>query len=156
MDDLRQKLRMRGLRCHPMYCRSSTRLQTVPLLASRAQALRYIRLGEQGHSINVDLCCWAEMSLHCLQHFGNHSFHLIKLLKLRAIRGPNRMRGVCCKQLLGEWLVMYPVMPDNQQRTRSDKKREERMGRRSGKGTRKIRRMEKTNWCSFFFFFLYK
>ncbi|KAB1213657.1 putative sucrose-phosphate synthase 2 [Morella rubra] len=41
VDDLRQKLRMRGLRCHPMYCRSSTRLQTVPLLASRAQALRY-------------------------------------------------------------------------------------------------------------------
>ncbi|KAG2726474.1 hypothetical protein I3760_01G114500 [Carya illinoinensis] len=41
VDDLRQKLRMRGLRCHSMYCRSSTRLQTIPLLASRAQALRY-------------------------------------------------------------------------------------------------------------------
>lgn len=41
VDDLRQKLRLRGLRCHPMYCRSSTRLQVVPLLASRAQALRY-------------------------------------------------------------------------------------------------------------------
>nr|XP_011467975.1 PREDICTED: probable sucrose-phosphate synthase 2 [Fragaria vesca subsp. vesca] len=33
---------MRGLRCHPMYCRSSTRMQIVPLLASRAQALRYL------------------------------------------------------------------------------------------------------------------
>ncbi|KAE8651762.1 hypothetical protein Csa_005970 [Cucumis sativus] len=42
VDDLRQKLRMRGLRCHPMYCRSSTRMQIVPLLASRAQALRYL------------------------------------------------------------------------------------------------------------------
>ncbi|KAJ4955671.1 hypothetical protein NE237_012454 [Protea cynaroides] len=42
VDDLRQKLRMRGLRCHPMYCRNSTRLQVVPLLASRAQALRYL------------------------------------------------------------------------------------------------------------------
>lgn len=42
VDDLRQKLRMRGLRCHPMYCRNSTRLQIVPLLASRAQALRYL------------------------------------------------------------------------------------------------------------------
>ncbi|KAF5465043.1 hypothetical protein F2P56_015075 [Juglans regia] len=41
VDDLRQKLRMRGLRCHSMYCRNSTRLQTIPLLASRAQALRY-------------------------------------------------------------------------------------------------------------------
>ncbi|XP_010264121.1 PREDICTED: probable sucrose-phosphate synthase 3 isoform X2 [Nelumbo nucifera] len=40
VDDLRQKLRMRGLRCHPMYCRNSTRMQVVPLLASRSQALR--------------------------------------------------------------------------------------------------------------------
>ncbi|CAN8295565.1 unnamed protein product [Cochlearia groenlandica] len=39
IDDLRQKLRLRGLRCHPMYCRNSTRLQIVPLLASRSQAL---------------------------------------------------------------------------------------------------------------------
>ncbi|GMI70029.1 sucrose phosphate synthase 3F, sucrose phosphate synthase B [Hibiscus trionum] len=42
VDDLKQKLRMRGLRCHPMYCRNSTRIQVVPLLASRAQALRYL------------------------------------------------------------------------------------------------------------------
>ncbi|XP_042513696.1 probable sucrose-phosphate synthase 3 isoform X2 [Macadamia integrifolia] len=42
VDDLRQKLRMRGLRCHPMYCRNSTRMQVVPFLASRAQALRYL------------------------------------------------------------------------------------------------------------------
>lgn len=55
VDDLRQKLRMRGLRCHSMYCRSSTRLQTIPLLASRAQALRYIQLGARGNVIKVDL-----------------------------------------------------------------------------------------------------
>ncbi|XP_072969841.1 probable sucrose-phosphate synthase 2 [Typha angustifolia] len=42
IDDLRQKLRMRGLRCHLMYCRNSTRLQVIPLLASRSQALRYL------------------------------------------------------------------------------------------------------------------
>ncbi|KAJ0035597.1 hypothetical protein Pint_25467 [Pistacia integerrima] len=42
VDDLRQKLRMRGLRCHLMYCRNSTRIQIVPLLASRSQALRYL------------------------------------------------------------------------------------------------------------------
>ncbi|XP_071705969.1 probable sucrose-phosphate synthase 2 [Rutidosis leptorrhynchoides] len=41
VDDLRQKFRMRGLRCHLMYCRNSTRLQLIPLLASRSQALRY-------------------------------------------------------------------------------------------------------------------
>nr|QNR00778.1 sucrose phosphate synthase [Canna indica] len=42
VDDLRQKLRMRGLRCHLMYCRNATRLQVIPLLASRSQALRYL------------------------------------------------------------------------------------------------------------------
>ncbi|GAB2267231.1 sporulation-specific protein 2 [Dionaea muscipula] len=42
VDDLRQRLRMRGLRCHLMYCRNSTRLQVIPLLASRSQALRYL------------------------------------------------------------------------------------------------------------------
>ncbi|KAJ9541601.1 hypothetical protein OSB04_028107 [Centaurea solstitialis] len=41
VDDLRQKFRMRGLRCHIMYCRNSTRMQVIPLLASRSQALRY-------------------------------------------------------------------------------------------------------------------
>ncbi|KAK2993273.1 hypothetical protein RJ640_022112, partial [Escallonia rubra] len=42
VDGMRQKLRMRGLRCHLMYCRNSTRMQVIPLLASRAQALRYL------------------------------------------------------------------------------------------------------------------
>ncbi|XP_027331598.1 probable sucrose-phosphate synthase 2 isoform X1 [Abrus precatorius] len=42
VDDLRQKLRMRGLRCHPMYCRRLSRMHVIPLLASRAQALRYL------------------------------------------------------------------------------------------------------------------
>ncbi|OAY80468.1 putative sucrose-phosphate synthase 2, partial [Ananas comosus] len=42
VDKLREKLRIRGLRCHLMYCRNSTRLQVIPLLASRSQALRYL------------------------------------------------------------------------------------------------------------------
>ncbi|KAL3506429.1 hypothetical protein ACH5RR_031811 [Cinchona calisaya] len=42
VDDMRQKLRMRGLRCHLMYCGNSTRMQVIPLLASRSQALRYL------------------------------------------------------------------------------------------------------------------
>lgn len=42
VDELRQKLRMRGLRCHAMYCRVSSRMHVIPLLASRAQALRYL------------------------------------------------------------------------------------------------------------------
>lgn len=42
VDEMRERLRMRGLRCHIMYCRNSTRLQVVPLLASRSQALRYL------------------------------------------------------------------------------------------------------------------
>ncbi|KAJ6840890.1 putative sucrose-phosphate synthase 2 [Iris pallida] len=68
VDELRQKLRMRGLRCHLMYCRNSTRLQVVPLLASRSQALRYlfvrwgmsvmnmyVILGEKGDSDREEL-----------------------------------------------------------------------------------------------------
>lgn len=42
IDELRQKVRLRGLRCHLMYCRNLTRLQIIPLLASRSQALRYL------------------------------------------------------------------------------------------------------------------
>lgn len=34
IDELRQKLRMKGLRFHPMYCRGSSRMQVIPLLAS--------------------------------------------------------------------------------------------------------------------------
>ncbi|KAJ1704093.1 hypothetical protein LUZ63_003872 [Rhynchospora breviuscula] len=42
VDYLRSMLRIRGVRCHIMYCRNSTRLQIIPLLASRSQALRYL------------------------------------------------------------------------------------------------------------------
>lgn len=42
IDEMRERMRMRGLRCHLMYCRNATRLQVVPLLASRSQALRYL------------------------------------------------------------------------------------------------------------------
>eukprot|EP00897_Mesotaenium_endlicherianum_P008893 jgi/Mesen1/8031/ME000427S07320 len=41
-DALRKRLRMRGLRCHVVYCRSATTLHLLPLHASRAQALRYL------------------------------------------------------------------------------------------------------------------
>ncbi|XP_010252403.1 PREDICTED: probable sucrose-phosphate synthase 4 [Nelumbo nucifera] len=44
IDDLRQKLRMRGFRCNLVYTRASTRLNVVPLFASRAQALRYLSI----------------------------------------------------------------------------------------------------------------
>ncbi|KAF0916521.1 hypothetical protein E2562_007599 [Oryza meyeriana var. granulata] len=42
IDEMRERMRMRGLRCHLIYCRNATRLQVVPLLASRSQALRYL------------------------------------------------------------------------------------------------------------------
>ncbi|KAF9603973.1 hypothetical protein IFM89_039327 [Coptis chinensis] len=41
-DELRQKLRMRGFRCNLVYSCAATRLNVVPLFASRAQALRYL------------------------------------------------------------------------------------------------------------------
>jgi sucrose-phosphate synthase len=42
VDDLRQRLRMRGFRCNLVYTRAATRLNVVPLFASRVQALRYL------------------------------------------------------------------------------------------------------------------
>ncbi|KAM7253209.1 hypothetical protein ACFE04_025827 [Oxalis oulophora] len=42
IDDLRQRLRMRGFRCNLIYTRAATRLNVVPLFASRVQALRYL------------------------------------------------------------------------------------------------------------------
>ncbi|XP_058090023.1 sucrose-phosphate synthase 4 isoform X2 [Magnolia sinica] len=44
IDYLRQRLRMRGFRCNLVYTRASTRLNVLPLFASRAQALRYLSI----------------------------------------------------------------------------------------------------------------
>jgi hypothetical protein len=41
VDQIRQRLRMRGLRSHVMYTHNGSRLHALPLLASRSQALRY-------------------------------------------------------------------------------------------------------------------
>lgn len=42
VEELRRNLRMRGLRCHVLYCKNETKLHILPLFASRAQALRYL------------------------------------------------------------------------------------------------------------------
>ncbi|KAJ0972860.1 hypothetical protein J5N97_020819 [Dioscorea zingiberensis] len=42
VDAIRQELRMRGFRCNAIYTKSSTRLNVVPLFASRSYALRYL------------------------------------------------------------------------------------------------------------------
>lgn len=42
VDEFRKRLRNQGLRCHVLYCQNSSRLHIIPLLASRAQALRYL------------------------------------------------------------------------------------------------------------------
>lgn len=42
IDDLRQRLRMRGFRCNLVYTHAASRLNVMPLFASRAQALRYL------------------------------------------------------------------------------------------------------------------
>lgn len=44
VDALRQRLRMRGFRCNLIYTRACTRLNVVPLFASRAHALRYLSI----------------------------------------------------------------------------------------------------------------
>ncbi|KAL8162014.1 hypothetical protein V2J09_013503 [Rumex salicifolius] len=40
--ELRKLLRIRALRCHAIYCQNGTRLNVIPVLASRSQALRYL------------------------------------------------------------------------------------------------------------------
>ncbi|TYH72730.1 hypothetical protein ES332_D05G275200v1 [Gossypium tomentosum] len=44
IDDLRQRLRMRGFRCNLVYTHAASRLNVVPLFASRMQALRYLSI----------------------------------------------------------------------------------------------------------------
>ncbi|PKA60941.1 putative sucrose-phosphate synthase 2 [Apostasia shenzhenica] len=93
-EELRQKLRMRGLRCHLVYCRNSTRLQVVPLLASRTLALRYlfvrwglnvnnmyIILGEHGDTDHEELVA------------GSHKTLIMKGVVERGSEGLLRMAG---------------------------------------------------------------
>lgn len=42
VEELRKDLRMRGLRCHVLYCKNESHLYIMPLFASRAHALRYL------------------------------------------------------------------------------------------------------------------
>ncbi|CAN1812685.1 Sucrose-phosphate synthase 4 [Linum perenne] len=42
VENLRQRLRMRGFRCNLVYTHAATRLNVVPLFASRVQAIRYL------------------------------------------------------------------------------------------------------------------
>ncbi|KAG6523653.1 hypothetical protein ZIOFF_013518 [Zingiber officinale] len=44
IDAIRQRLRMRGFRCNLVYARAGTRLNVIPLFASRAFALRYLSM----------------------------------------------------------------------------------------------------------------
>lgn len=41
VDNIRQRLRMRGFRCNLVYTRAGSRLNVVPSFASRIQALRF-------------------------------------------------------------------------------------------------------------------
>ncbi|BBN04205.1 sucrose-phosphate synthase [Marchantia polymorpha subsp. ruderalis] len=42
VDQIRLRLRQRGLRCHVMYCQNEAKMRVIPLLAARSQALRYL------------------------------------------------------------------------------------------------------------------
>ncbi|GMI89203.1 sucrose phosphate synthase 1F, sucrose-phosphate synthase A1 [Hibiscus trionum] len=42
VKELRKWLRIQALRCNVVYCRSGTRINVIPVLASRSQALRYL------------------------------------------------------------------------------------------------------------------
>ncbi|KAJ4850004.1 putative protein serine/threonine kinase [Turnera subulata] len=42
VKDLRRLMRIQALRCHAIYCQSGTKINVIPVLASRCQALRYL------------------------------------------------------------------------------------------------------------------
>ncbi|KAJ7957673.1 Sucrose phosphate synthase [Quillaja saponaria] len=42
VKELRKLMRIQALRCHVIYCQNGTRLNVIPVLASRSQALRYL------------------------------------------------------------------------------------------------------------------
>jgi hypothetical protein len=41
VKELRKVMRIQALRCHVIYCQNGTKLNVIPVLASRSQALRY-------------------------------------------------------------------------------------------------------------------
>ncbi|KAL1816016.1 hypothetical protein ACET3Z_018590 [Daucus carota] len=42
VKEVRKLMRIQGLRCHVIYCQNGKRINVIPVLASRAQALRYL------------------------------------------------------------------------------------------------------------------
>ncbi|KAI4337299.1 hypothetical protein L6164_015732 [Bauhinia variegata] len=42
VKEIRKAMRIQALRCHVIYCQNGTRLNVIPVLASRCQALRYL------------------------------------------------------------------------------------------------------------------
>ncbi|KAL9442186.1 hypothetical protein AB3S75_020655 [Citrus x aurantiifolia] len=44
VKELRKVLRIQALRCHVIYCQNGSRINVIPVLASRSQALRYLYL----------------------------------------------------------------------------------------------------------------
>uniref|UniRef100_A0A5B6ZIB2 Sucrose-phosphate synthase n=1 Tax=Davidia involucrata TaxID=16924 RepID=A0A5B6ZIB2_DAVIN len=44
VKELRKLMRIQALRCHAIYCRNGSKINVIPVLASRSQALRYLYL----------------------------------------------------------------------------------------------------------------
>ncbi|KAA8535166.1 hypothetical protein F0562_030169 [Nyssa sinensis] len=44
VKELRKLMRIQALRCHSIYCRNGSKINVIPVLASRSQALRYLYL----------------------------------------------------------------------------------------------------------------
>ncbi|XP_010522392.1 PREDICTED: probable sucrose-phosphate synthase 3 isoform X2 [Tarenaya hassleriana] len=61
VEDLRQKLRLRGLRCHPMYCRNSTRYLFVRWRLNVANM--YVVVGESGDTDYEELISGAHRTV---------------------------------------------------------------------------------------------
>lgn len=49
MKELRKLMRIQALRCNVVYCQNGARLNVIPVLASRSQALRYVLIVNQSY-----------------------------------------------------------------------------------------------------------
>ncbi|EPS69735.1 hypothetical protein M569_05029 [Genlisea aurea] len=53
LRELRRMMRIHALRCYPVYCKNGERINVIPVLASRAQALRYLHVRWGMELLNV-------------------------------------------------------------------------------------------------------
>ncbi|KAL0372249.1 UNVERIFIED_CONTAM: putative sucrose-phosphate synthase 1 [Sesamum calycinum] len=65
--ELRKLMRIQALRCHAVYCKNGERINVIPVLASRAQALRYLHV-RWGIDISNVVFSWESVEILIMRH----------------------------------------------------------------------------------------